>query len=310
MFKQLTGLFLALTWMTTAASAADPACEHFKTKAPILDVLKDPRKVGDYVGELQRGDVVCIKKKRKIGRRTWGLVDHVVLEDGKLDKLNGWVGLRFMTPHKLARAATAPKKVLPSKPIIRSTSPPPSSYTPDKKGKSKAELDREAEIAYWNTVRESDDPELIVSYLGQYPNGTFSKLARLMLDKLERKEDRAGTRRNDDSKPDARPRRTEPKSRAQSRKRRNREAEEKRYRRSERRRAERQRAERRGRDRARRAERQRAQQARNRRRARAERDRPRRQRRPRCRMETRFECIKRGGTINSSGDCNVDRICR
>ena len=310
-FKRLVALVIVLVWAPTWAYAASPNCEHFKTKAPILDVLKDPRKVGDYVGELQRGDVVCIRQKRKIGRRTWGLVDHIVLEDGKIDKLNGWVGLRFMTPHKLTSAATPPKTTSAPK-----TAKPPQS-APASAGKSKAEIDREAEIAYWNTVRDSKDPELIASYLSQYPNGTFAKLAKLMLDKFDEREEQAGAGDRDDDRPATKPTRTERKPEAQPRERtvsrpsrddRRRIEQRRRDRdRADRRRSQRDRAERRRRDRARRAERRREQQARNRRRA--ERERPRRKRRPRCRMETRFECIKRGGTINSSGDCNVDRIC-
>jgi len=309
-------LGFAAVWLSMLpAQAADPSCEYFKTNAPILDVLKDPNKVGDYVGELQRGDVVCISQKRKIGRRTWGLVKHVRLDGGKTDKLGGWVGLRFMKPHKLSTSDAAPETTAP----IRKAAPSP--YTPTKQAptKSKAELDREGEIAYWNTVRESKDPELIESYLAQYPNGDFAKLARLMLDKMDRGGDRAGSKQYEDDAPKAKPRdrKVSKPSRSEQRRASERRSEERA--RAEQRRNDRDRAERRRRDRARqaerrrdrdrRAERRREKQARDRRR-RAHRDRPRRQRTPRCRMETRFECIKRGGTINSSGDCNLDRICR
>ena len=43
----------------------------------------------------------------------------------------------------------------------------------------------QTEIAYWNSVKDSDDPALLRSYLEQFPNGAFAGLARLLADRLE-----------------------------------------------------------------------------------------------------------------------------
>jgi adenylate cyclase len=44
--------------------------------------------------------------------------------------------------------------------------------------------DREIELSFWESVRESDNPALIKAYLEKYPNGEFSPLARIRVDEL------------------------------------------------------------------------------------------------------------------------------
>jgi hypothetical protein len=45
--------------------------------------------------------------------------------------------------------------------------------------------DREIELSYWNSVKDSKSPAMLESYLDRYPNGNFSNLARAMLDELK-----------------------------------------------------------------------------------------------------------------------------
>jgi class 3 adenylate cyclase len=45
----------------------------------------------------------------------------------------------------------------------------------------------EIEVAFWNTVKDSDDAEMIQAYLDKYPQGEFHKLAEIMLDRLRAK---------------------------------------------------------------------------------------------------------------------------
>jgi adenylate cyclase len=44
--------------------------------------------------------------------------------------------------------------------------------------------DREIELSFWESVRESDNPALIQAYLQKYPNGEFSALAQIRIDEL------------------------------------------------------------------------------------------------------------------------------
>ncbi len=44
--------------------------------------------------------------------------------------------------------------------------------------------DREIELSFWESVRESDNPKLVQAYLEKYPDGEFSALARIRLDEL------------------------------------------------------------------------------------------------------------------------------
>jgi hypothetical protein len=44
--------------------------------------------------------------------------------------------------------------------------------------------DREIELSFWNSVKDSKSPAMLESYLDRYPYGNFSGLARAMLDQL------------------------------------------------------------------------------------------------------------------------------
>ena len=55
-------------------------------------------------------------------------------------------------------------------PALATDQPPPDAGTRD--------------LALWNTVKDSDDPDRLQSYLTAYPNGIFAALARLRIDEL------------------------------------------------------------------------------------------------------------------------------
>ena len=44
--------------------------------------------------------------------------------------------------------------------------------------------DREIELAFWQSVRDSANPALIQAYLEKYPKGEFSTLAEIRLGEL------------------------------------------------------------------------------------------------------------------------------
>ena len=48
-----------------------------------------------------------------------------------------------------------------------------------------AEQDKSAEVSFWESVRDSQDPAEIQAYLKAYPNGQFAPLARIRLKKLK-----------------------------------------------------------------------------------------------------------------------------
>ena len=50
--------------------------------------------------------------------------------------------------------------------------------------------DREVELSFWESVRESENPALIEAYLEKYPNGEFTALAEIRLGELRAKEHR------------------------------------------------------------------------------------------------------------------------
>jgi Caspase domain len=81
--------------------------------------------------------------------------------------LTGQVYLRTdpTAPHGAAFVPPSPNAVFP---------PPPPNY------------DREIELSFWNSVKDSKSPPLLESYLDRYPNGSFSGLARAMIEQFKR----------------------------------------------------------------------------------------------------------------------------
>jgi hypothetical protein len=67
------------------------------------------------------------------------------------------------------------------KPNVETLSPgaasPPAGATPN--------YDRELEISFWNSVKDSRSPALLQTYLERYPNGTFAGLARAMINQMQ-----------------------------------------------------------------------------------------------------------------------------
>jgi uncharacterized caspase-like protein len=70
--------------------------------------------------------------------------------------------------------------------FLRGAGPtPPVSRTP-----SQADLarEKELELAFWNSIKESSNTALFRSYLQQYPRGTFVPIARVRIEEIEKKD--------------------------------------------------------------------------------------------------------------------------
>lgn len=53
-------------------------------------------------------------------------------------------------------------------------------------GSAPARPDNSAEIAYWDSIKNANEPRYFEAYLAQFPRGVFSSLARLKISELER----------------------------------------------------------------------------------------------------------------------------
>jgi Caspase domain len=60
---------------------------------------------------------------------------------------------------------------------------PPAAQTP-----TSQTYEQQAELAFWNAVKDSGNPLIIKTYLDRFPNGTFAGLAKAMTDKLAEEE--------------------------------------------------------------------------------------------------------------------------
>lgn len=56
-----------------------------------------------------------------------------------------------------------------------------------------ANYEREVELSYWNSVKDSKSPALLQSYLDRYPAGNFANLARAMIRELQAASPQSGT---------------------------------------------------------------------------------------------------------------------
>lgn len=74
--------------------------------------------------------------------------------------------------------------VFNKKPVTRKT-------TKDDSAPRGRKSDASLELEFWNSVRDSNDPDMLAAYLDRYPDGTFSALARIKHDKLIRQKQAA-----------------------------------------------------------------------------------------------------------------------
>ena len=64
----------------------------------------------------------------------------------------------------------------------------------------KAAMDQQMELAFWNTVKDSDSPIVVRSYLDRYPEGTFAALAKALIAGLEKEEQAQRAARDEEQK--------------------------------------------------------------------------------------------------------------
>jgi uncharacterized caspase-like protein len=64
----------------------------------------------------------------------------------------------------------------------------------------KAALDQQLELAFWNTVKDSDTPSVVQTYLERYPDGTFAALAKALIAGLEKEQQAHSTARDEERK--------------------------------------------------------------------------------------------------------------
>jgi len=273
---------LALLVMPLTANAAQQPCKLYKPNAPILDVFKNPGIVGQYVGVLEKAETACVRKVKKIGKRDWGFVSHKIVKSGAPKPMNGWVGLRFLSPVSIPKSATA-------------TTATTTIATSATRQLQPAGYDKQAELAFWDTVKTTRDPELLRAYLQKYPTGTFASLATIILRKHGKSEGNttktAVSTSSSSRSQGAGASQSRSITRSQDRDRRTSAKKE---------RARKARRERSRRDR--RAEK----------RASATRTIRKRRKRCRLRLETKWECMRRGGATDREGACprEMRRFCK
>jgi uncharacterized caspase-like protein len=73
------------------------------------------------------------------------------------------------------------------------------------KQKQPAQSDNSAEVAYWNSIKDSGGTAYLEAYLQQYPNGSFAGLARVRIAEIKTAEERAKQEATAKAEAEARP---------------------------------------------------------------------------------------------------------
>lgn len=79
------------------------------------------------------------------------------------------------------RVVLMPAALAVEEPTSQAPQPTPATPPSDRDGAN----ERDIEIAYWNSVKDSRNPAFLRAYLNAYPEGSFANLARTMLNELE-----------------------------------------------------------------------------------------------------------------------------
>jgi uncharacterized caspase-like protein len=66
-------------------------------------------------------------------------------------------------------------------------------YFGEPRAPSAPTLEQQAELALWNTIKDSADATMVRSYLERYPNGSFAPTAQILLDKILREAEQNAT---------------------------------------------------------------------------------------------------------------------
>ena len=71
------------------------------------------------------------------------------------------------------------------KSLVAATMVPPQKPVPNALARNSKDSLLAAEMLYWDSVKDSSDAALLGSYLEEYPDGTFSTIARLMIARIK-----------------------------------------------------------------------------------------------------------------------------
>jgi hypothetical protein len=100
--RQRLALCLSMAVMAAAVlsggrePAAQAACRPYKVNVPILQVRKDPKTAGVYVGALTSAETACVTNAPLVGPN--GFVLHKTAAGGPPIPVGGWANLNFMSP--------------------------------------------------------------------------------------------------------------------------------------------------------------------------------------------------------------------
>lgn len=136
--------------------APDKFVVHYETRGKIYEKLtRYGKAISDYRTALE--------------------LDHSVSTSKRLNGAMKRVQAAAAEAREKAAAAAKQKEMPPAKPAKAAAT-----------GGESSTVNKEMELSFWNSVKDSGDPDMFQAYLDQFPNGTFASLAKIKLGKLKK----------------------------------------------------------------------------------------------------------------------------
>jgi hypothetical protein len=77
---------------------AAAGCRFFKVTAETLNLFKEPRSASDFVGRLDKNDIVCAVRDQQVGDLLWTFVVYQLQRGGQRKAMENWAIKRFLAP--------------------------------------------------------------------------------------------------------------------------------------------------------------------------------------------------------------------
>ena len=157
-----------LTWTAPLPNELQEQASKAGQAATIPEITKTLRVTPQFLEECQD---LFLQRKQAVWRNDWGQFDFDVSHCDKYVSADGltWLGAE-------QGAATIPE--------ITKAVEPPEPQSSEVVESQPTEADKNIELEFWQSIKDSNDADMYREYLRQFPSGVYAGLAKLKIKKL------------------------------------------------------------------------------------------------------------------------------
>jgi len=93
------------------SDSQDRDCRFFTVAADDLNVFKEPRGGSEFVGRIDKGNVVCVARGQRVGDLVWAFISYSLEQPNRQKPVNGWAVKRWLRPSEAAELAARRRAV-------------------------------------------------------------------------------------------------------------------------------------------------------------------------------------------------------